>query len=306
MTDNNNSSCMPLNLKLLTPVDYNTNNGSKVSHCRFVLDESERLIKVVSLDDSNDVLDVIDLDDVIGANISIENTTSVTAVSVSDENNNTDRAANEPSTDTPQDMRGTATLCIYSYPRVDSSKLSYANRLGVTTYQPKPDPSYTRGSTLLGHRTAHVRTFVLAPSEDLHEASQAVMAIRKVLGLGANKKYLVVVNPMSGSKMGTHICTTLVQPLLEQAGIDYEVCITTQAHQELGLDNGYDAIVLVGGDGTLHECLQQIMKRTDATNFLEQVPIGMVGCGSANGFAASLLHGAGEKYGALECVFQIW
>jgi len=67
----------------------------------------------------------------------------------------------------------------------------------------------------------------------------------------------------------------------------------------------YDGLIAMGGDGILWEMLQGIRSRPDAAQLLRTLPLGIVGCGTSNGLAKSLLHAAGERYGPLESTFAI-
>jgi diacylglycerol kinase family enzyme len=104
--------------------------------------------------------------------------------------------------------------------------------------------------------------------------------------------------------------------MLEQANIDCTVLETTHARhgQSLFKDTdgdtirAYDALVLLGGDGIIHEVLNGIRERPDAGQLLRHLPIlpiGIVGCGTSNGLATSLTHAAGEATGVLHDTFLI-
>mmetsp|Transcript_4146 Transcript_4146/g.8778 ORF Transcript_4146/g.8778 Transcript_4146/m.8778 type:complete len:312 (+) Transcript_4146:1-936(+) len=63
----------------------------------------------------------------------------------------------------------------------------------------------------------------------------------------------------------------------------------------------------MGGDGILNEIMQGIRSRPqhDQEQILSSIKFGIVGCGTSNGLAKSILHWSGEEYGALESIFQI-
>ena len=52
----------------------------------------------------------------------------------------------------------------------------------------------------------------------------------------------------------------------------------------------YKAIIAMGGDGILFEIMQGIHARADEKEILEMVKFGIIGCGTSNGLAKSILH----------------
>jgi len=52
----------------------------------------------------------------------------------------------------------------------------------------------------------------------------------------------------------------------------------------------YEGIILLGGDGILFEVLQALKHRSDWTCLIRKLKFGIIGCGTCNGLAASLLH----------------
>lgn len=190
------------------------------------------------------------------------------------------------------------------------------------------DPDPTRH---LAHRQANHRRFEVAPTEDFAAVRAVVRAIRALANgdvdtatMKADKprRYLVVVNPYSGTGQGETIYNTTVKPMLEQAGIDHDVCITEWSGHAMdrmgkitrkndhadGGDNDismYDGLIAMGGDGILWEMLQGIRTRPDSDEVLHKLAIGIVGCGTSNGLAKSILHQSMEKYSPLESTFLI-
>jgi sphingosine kinase len=54
----------------------------------------------------------------------------------------------------------------------------------------------------------------------------------------------------------------------------------------------YDGIIAMGGDGILAEILEGLKKRRDYDSIVQKLTFGIVGCGTSNGLAASILHAA--------------
>jgi len=105
--------------------------------------------------------------------------------------------------------------------------------------------------------------------------------------------------------------------MLEQAGIAHDCLITThEKHAEERMKkqsstsdfrdiSEYSGIVLVGGDGCIHEAMQGIHQRNDRDIILERVKLGTIGAGTSNGFSASLAHASKENHSPLDSAFMI-
>jgi sphingosine kinase len=304
---------------------------NRESFCQIRYDPERRLLHIVHWINNEDtinadnatVLDTIDVDDMIGADLQIEllsaggrrnEETNVT--NGSQESNN--RASNEPATDEVRDTQGKAILSLYVYPRVDPSSLSICNKLNITTYRPPlRTPNYQRPeshNTVPHPRIANHRRFVVAASEDLHDARAVVAALRTLARHPDNnrssiQKYRIIVNPNSGPKRNAvKIAQDIVIPMLrDQAGIETTLEITTHPGHagELVQDENQatepsDGIIVMGGDGILHEALNGFHSPHSIP-----IPIGIIGCGTSNGLASSLTHAANEANGILQDVFLI-
>ena len=223
-----------------------------------------------------------------------------------------------------------AYLSIYCYPRPETKRCGLLGRLfgsggsgdivnnddadTATTHNPDPTKHFA-------HRQAHHRRFEVAPTEDFAAIRSIVRAIRALASGDSidinteNRRYLVVVNPYSGTGQGEYIYNSTVKPMLEQAGIDHDVCITQRsghAMERMGQAGDgdddistYNGLIAMGGDGILWEMLQGLRSRSDAKEVLQKLAIGIVGCGTSNGLAKSILHQSMEKYSPLESTFLI-
>lgn len=160
-----------------------------------------------------------------------------------------------------------------------------------------------------GNRQACHLQLQLAPCEDFARIREIVKAIQSLASLEiintANpKKYLVIVNPHSGSANAMKTYTKLVEPMLhQQCGIELELLVTTHSghateHCSKLDTKQYDAIIAMGGDGILHEILQKFPLPT-------HLKFGIIGCGTCNGLAKTLLHWSNESYNILESIFLI-
>lgn len=98
------------------------------------------------------------------------------------------------------------------------------------------------------------------------------------------KKALFVVNPISGIGKQKKI-ETILKENLDQDVFDYSVRYTEHIHHGTeiareAVDQGYDCIVAVGGDGSVNDVAQGLK---DSTAIM-----GIIPCGSGNGLARSL------------------
>ncbi len=98
------------------------------------------------------------------------------------------------------------------------------------------------------------------------------------------KKILFIVNPIAGTGRQKNI-EGLIKETLDADLFDYSLCHTEHIHHGSELardaaDKGYDTVVAVGGDGSIHDVVQGL-RGTDLS-------LGIVPCGSGNGLARAL------------------
>jgi len=299
-------------VKFLIPREWP--GSQKDQSCKITYDASRKLLKIV--DDENSILDVINPADVIGCELEIKLSTvdnsSAPNSRKQSENPGADYFDNEPKSLIPVDTQGSVVLTIFAYPKKDlsqsSSWLAWYG-FGRSNDGPNPNPPSTTGP--FGNRQSRHRRFQVVPSEDLRHINAVVQAIRQVCGIpSVPRKMLVVVNPTSGTGKSKLILNTIVRLMMEQAGVDLEVCETTRpqhAKERAKADDigEFDAILLMGGDGTIHEFLQGIHQHKEADALLPTIKLGVIGCGTANGLAKSLTYAANEAYSPLESTFMI-
>ena len=90
------------------------------------------------------------------------------------------------------------------------------------------------------------------------------------------KKFYMVVNPHGGLKKGIKILEK-VRPIFEGGGAELTVLETEYAGHAREYANemdftGYDGFCAIGGDGTMHEVINGMLKRPDG----RKLPIGLV------------------------------
>ena len=180
-------------------------------------------------------------------------------------------------------------------------------------------PKKEYGGGILCPRIAKHREYKVE-AEFVPSAKAFVAAVRNIIFRSRaadetrEKKYLVVVNPISGQKKAETICREVVKPMLDQSEISYEIFVTQYGGQledwgknedwgrhrsdkseseetfpELNIRD-YGAVITIGGDGLLAEIFQGVKTRRDRDGIFEDVVFGIVAGGTSNGLAASILY----------------
>ncbi|MCM2372763.1 diacylglycerol/lipid kinase family protein [Aporhodopirellula aestuarii] len=108
------------------------------------------------------------------------------------------------------------------------------------------------------------------------------------MNLSPNKNFCLIVNPHGGRKKGLHLLSE-IQPIFDTAGIKLEVIVTEFAGhaREIAKQKdlvGYDGMIVIGGDGTMHEILNGLFTREDQ----QTIPIGLIPGGSGNSLIVDL------------------
>lgn len=98
------------------------------------------------------------------------------------------------------------------------------------------------------------------------------------------KDYFFVVNPVSGSHKGVEIYES-IKYQFEKRGIICHARITDYENHAYELTNtfnikSFDAIIAIGGDGTMHEVINGMMDRGDK----KTLPIGLIPGGTGNSY----------------------
>ena len=115
-------------------------------------------------------------------------------------------------------------------------------------------------------------------------------------------KYCMIVNPHAGKKPGLAIANK-AQIRLEEKNIDIEMFVSNKPGESvkiasnINLDD-YDGILAVGGDGTLFEVINGLLKREEDIH----IPIGQIPVGTGNSFIKDL--GISSLEEALESIIS--
>lgn len=122
------------------------------------------------------------------------------------------------------------------------------------------------------------------------------------------RRLQVIINPISGKRQATQIFET-VRPLFDHSNVEYKV---TQTKSTLDTKNlvrdlnlfELDGLVIVGGDGTIHDVIAGLMSRPDWEQAIK-LPLGIIPGGTGNGFCKTLLESAVESYNPLNAAFLV-
>ena len=118
----------------------------------------------------------------------------------------------------------------------------------------------------------------------------------------------ILINPNSGRGKAIKIFAR-VRPLFDRANLSYSVTKTSSAADTQCLAYSLnlkkvDGLIIVGGDGTIHDAIAGLMSRPDNDAAIN-LPIGVIPGGTGNGLCRSLLESAGESYDPVNAAFVI-
>jgi sphingosine kinase len=123
-----------------------------------------------------------------------------------------------------------------------------------------------------------------------------------------NQRLQIFLNPISGKRQ-SRIIFQQIRPLLDNSHLEYTLTETTRPGQikdslnQINLSE-IDGIIIVGGDGSIHEAINGLMNRQDWQTAILK-PIGIIPGGTGNGLAKTLLEIAGEPDDPLSAAFLI-
>jgi sphingosine kinase len=125
------------------------------------------------------------------------------------------------------------------------------------------------------------------------------MLVNTSLPFWKGKQFWIVVNPYSGGKLGRVVWETILFPKLEESGVSYSLLLTEYAGHAAEVARtakfveAIDVIVIVSGDGLLHEVLNGLAERFPThqlfMKFLKTVSFALIPAGTSNGLSSSLV-----------------
>ncbi|XP_067093330.1 sphingosine kinase 2-like [Osmerus mordax] len=157
-------------------------------------------------------------------------------------------------------------------------------------------------------RRRQVRAYLAESRVDAERWSAAVQCLLRGVNVTADTEFsksllprprrlLLLVNPFSGRGQAMQWCQTHILPMIREANISYNLIQTERRNhareliREVSLPE-WDGIIIVSGDGLLHEVINGLMERPDWEQAIK-TPVGILPCGSGNALAGSINHNAG-------------
>ncbi|TNN81022.1 Sphingosine kinase 2 [Liparis tanakae] len=157
-------------------------------------------------------------------------------------------------------------------------------------------------------RRRQVRAYLAESRCDAERWSAAVQCLLRGVTVTADTEFsrsllprprrlLLLVNPFSGRGQAMQWCQTHILPMIREANISYNLIQTERQNhareliREISLPE-WDGIIIVSGDGLLHEVINGLMERPDWEQAIK-TPVGILPCGSGNALAGSINHHAG-------------
>lgn len=122
------------------------------------------------------------------------------------------------------------------------------------------------------------------------------------------RRLQIIINPTSGKKKASQIFEQ-VRSLFEQSNLEYSVTETHSAADTKNLVHNLslsdiDGLVIVGGDGTIHDAIAGLMSRPDYETAIK-LPLGIIPGGTGNGLCKTLLEQSQESYAPINAAFLI-
>ena len=173
--------------------------------------------------------------------------------------------------------------------------------------------AYPKQASLWGKKQRRVLREYYFTCADLESRIRWQKAIDNVLigrSVDSEVRYRhlqVLINPSSGRKKAAKIFDR-VRPLLDRANLSYEVTQTSSARDTINSVRNLnlqevDGLVIIGGDGTIHDAIAGLMSSYDRA--ASKLPLGVIPGGTGNGLCKSLLESAGESYSPINAAFII-
>ncbi|KAI9920358.1 hypothetical protein PsorP6_015766 [Peronosclerospora sorghi] len=128
--------------------------------------------------------------------------------------------------------------------------------------------------------------------------------------IAEKRRLKVVVNPHSGKRQARRIWLEQVEPFLKLGNFQCVMEETTHAGHaaEMGTrysaDDGFEALVFIGGDGTLCEFMNGLLTRPEHEwrEIVASTPISLISAGTQNAFGTGA--GIPTVYAALYCILK--
>ncbi|XP_007550034.1 sphingosine kinase 2-like [Poecilia formosa] len=157
-------------------------------------------------------------------------------------------------------------------------------------------------------RRRQVKAYLAESRPEAERWSAAIQCLLREVPVTANTEFsrsllprtrrlLLLVNPFSGRGQAMQWCQAHILPMIREANISYNLIQTERRNharelvREISLPE-WDGIIIVSGDGLMHEVINGLMERPDWEQAIK-TPLGILPCGSGNALAGSINHYAG-------------
>lgn len=127
--------------------------------------------------------------------------------------------------------------------------------------------------------------------------------------LPSRRKLLILINPFSGSGKSVKLFQEQVEPMLNEADIEFNQVTTEYAGHAVEIMKTInllhvDGIVICSGDGLVYEVVNGLMKRSDWEVAIN-IPLGVIPTGSGNALCLSCLHATGEPFDLTSAILGV-
>ncbi|KAF8121953.1 ATP-NAD kinase-like domain-containing protein [Boletus edulis] len=130
--------------------------------------------------------------------------------------------------------------------------------------------------------------------KDVPLATEWCTSITQLAYQGSNpsKSLKVLINPHGGPGKARQIFAQKVEPVLRAAGCTLDITLTTRAGHAIDIAQNmaltYDALVVVSGDGLIHEVFNGLAKHATPDKAF-CIPVAPIPAGSGNGLSLNIL-----------------
>uniref|UniRef100_K3WT42 DAGKc domain-containing protein n=1 Tax=Globisporangium ultimum (strain ATCC 200006 / CBS 805.95 / DAOM BR144) TaxID=431595 RepID=K3WT42_GLOUD len=158
-----------------------------------------------------------------------------------------------------------------------------------------------RGTGASALRRTH--SYVDFASDDTQVIDTWVRTIQELVrwqarapSLAEKRRIKIVVNPHSGKRRARKIWLETVKPFFDLAQFDYVIEETTYSGHGIDMgksysaDDGFEALVFIGGDGTLCEFMNGLLSRPEHEwrEIVVSTPISLISAGTQNAFGTGV------------------
>ncbi len=132
--------------------------------------------------------------------------------------------------------------------------------------------------------------------------------IKNTLNIPDKRHLQIIVNPYSGKGQSDKILREIL-PIFEHSNLAFtisknnNVIETENFIKNLDL-SVVDGLVIIGGDGTIHQIINILIKRHNWEKYCH-IPLGIIPAGTSNGLSKSILELSGKDYDLINAVLLI-